>query len=71
MYGEGIDKLEELVSVGVELKIINKGGAWLSYKDFKTQGKDAFKQVLQDNPEFAFELENQIKAALNDKNKQN
>ena len=71
VYGEGIDKLEELVSVGIELNVINKSGAWLSYKDFKTQGKDAFKQVLQDNPEFAFELENQIKAALNDKNKQN
>jgi recombination protein RecA len=64
VYGEGIDKLEELVTVGVELKVITKGGAWLSYKDFKAQGKAAFKDILKDNPEFAQEIEGQIKEAL-------
>jgi recombination protein RecA len=64
VYGEGIDKLEELVTVGVELKVITKGGAWLSYKDFKAQGKAAFKDILKDNPEFAKEIEGQIKEAL-------
>lgn len=69
VYGEGIDKLEELVTVGIELKIINKGGAWLSYKDAKTQGKDAFKKLLQDNQEFADVLEQEIKTAINGKSK--
>jgi recombination protein RecA len=68
VYGVGIDKLEELVKVGVDLEIIKKGGAWLTYKDTKVQGKDALKQLLSDNQEFATELENIIKQAINGKN---
>jgi len=65
MFGEGISKTGEIVDLGVELGIIKKSGSWFSYNDTKlAQGRDATKQVIQDNPELAEELEAQIKEAL-------
>ncbi len=65
MYGEGISKNGELVDIGTEMGIIKKSGSWFSYKDAKlAQGRDAVKQLLNDNPELAEELEKQIKEAV-------
>src|SRR5690606_16081473 len=61
MYGEGISKIGELIDLGVELNILTKSGSWFSYGDSKIgQGRDSVKQFLQDNPEFAEEIENKI-----------
>jgi recombination protein RecA len=66
MYGEGISKVGEIVDLGVEHNIIKKSGSWFSYGDTKLgQGRDGVKQLMQDNPELADELENKIKDALN------
>lgn len=68
MFGEGISKSGEIVDLGAELGIIKKSGSWYSYNDTKLgQGRDASKQVIQDNPELAEELEGLIFAALKDK----
>ena len=65
MYGEGISKLSEIVSLGVELDIIQKNGAWFSYKEDKIgQGKEAVKAYLNVNPILKEEIENQIKSLL-------
>ena len=65
MYGEGISKLSEIVSLGVELDIIQKNGAWFSYKEDKIgQGKEAVKAYLNVNPILREEIENQIKSLL-------
>ncbi|HLU17194.1 MAG TPA: recombinase RecA [Edaphocola sp.] len=65
MYGEGISKIGELIDLGVELNILTKSGSWFSYGDSKIgQGRDSVKQFLQDNPEFAEEIENKIREAL-------
>lgn len=62
MYGVGIDKLSEIIDLGSEMKIIEKTGAWYSYKGSKIgQGKEAAKQVLESNPEVLAEIENEIK----------
>ena len=65
MYGEGISKVGEIVDLGVEHNIIKKAGSWFSYGDTKLgQGRDAVKQLIEDNPELAEELEGKIKAIL-------
>ena len=55
MFGEGISKYGELVDLGVEHNVIQKSGSWFSYEGSKlAQGRDATKQMLQDNPELWF-----------------
>lgn len=66
MFGEGISRSSEIIDLGVEYGIIKKSGSWFSYNDAKlAQGRDAAKKVIEDNPELADELEEQIMAALN------
>ena len=65
MFGEGISKSGEIVDLGVEYGIIKKSGSWFSYGDTRlAQGRDAVKQLMQDNPELADELESKIMAAI-------
>ena len=65
MYGEGISKTGEIVDLGVDHEIIQKSGAWYSYKDAKiAQGREAAKQFFADNPEAAAEVEMAVKAKL-------
>ena len=61
----GISKSGEIVDLGVEYGILKKSGSWFSYGDTRlAQGRDAAKQVMQDNPELADELEQKIMAAI-------
>ena len=65
MFGEGISKAGEILDLGVDYGVIDKSGSWFSYNGSKlAQGRDAAKQVIQDNPELAEELEQQIMEAL-------
>lgn len=65
MFGEGISKLGELIDYGVKLDIIDKSGAWFSYKDTKlAQGKENSKIFLSDNPNIAKEIEDKIKEQI-------
>ncbi|MBO4738153.1 MAG: recombinase RecA [Bacteroidales bacterium] len=69
MYGKGISKSGEIVDLGVEYDIVKKSGSWFSYNDTKLgQGREAVKQIVEDNPELAEELENKIKEAIANKN---
>ncbi|MBZ4672443.1 recombinase RecA [Deferribacterales bacterium Es71-Z0220] len=63
MFGTGISKEGILIDMAVDSDIINKSGAWFSYKDQKLgQGKENVRNFLKDNPEIAQEIENTIKA---------
>ncbi len=65
MYGEGISKTGEIIDLGVDHGIVKKSGSWFSYGDTKLgQGRDAVKNLLEDNPELMDELENKIKEAV-------
>ncbi|HEY0977458.1 MAG TPA: recombinase RecA [Flavobacteriales bacterium] len=65
MFGKGISKTGEIIDMGVELGIIKKSGSWFAYKDNKLgQGRDAVRQLLEDNQELCDELETLIKAAV-------
>ena len=58
MYGQGISKAGEIVDIGVAEGIIQKSGAWFSYKDARiAQGRDNCKKFLLDNPEVMDEIE--------------
>ena len=65
LFGVGINKVGELLDLGVDFDIINKSGSWFSYNETKLgQGRDATKQVIADNPELADELEAKIAEAM-------
>lgn len=61
MYGSGISKSGELIDLGVEQGIIKKSGSWFAYGDTKLgQGRDAVKNLFEDNPELSAEIEEKI-----------
>ena len=62
MFAEGISKTGELVDIGVEKKIIDKSGAWYSYKGERVgQGRDAARDFLKNNPAAALEIEAKLR----------
>lgn len=64
LYGEGISREGEIVELGVMHKLIEKAGAWYSYKGEKIgQGKDNAREYLKEHPEMAAEIENKIRTA--------
>ena len=51
--------------MGVEMGIVQKSGSWFSYDSDKLgQGRDAVKQLLNDNPEMAKEIETKIREKI-------
>ena len=65
LFGKGISKTGEIIDMGVELNIIKKSGSWFAYQDNKLgQGRDAVRQLLEDNVELCDELEGKIKEAV-------
>ena len=63
MYGEGISKTGELIDLGVKAGIVDKSGAWFSYKGDKLgQGRENAKIFLRENPSIAEEIETRIRA---------
>lgn len=68
MYGEGISRTGEIIDLGVDLNVIKKSGSWFSYGDTRLgQGREAVKQILNDNPELAEELKAAIIEAMKGK----
>ncbi len=65
MFGEGISGEGELIDYGVKLDIVDKAGAWFSYREHKLgQGKESAKQTLKENSELRREIEEKIREAL-------
>ena len=65
MYGEGVSKIGEIIDMGVNLGIIDKSGAWFSYKGDKIgQGKENVKLLLKNTPELYKEIEKLVREKL-------
>jgi recombination protein RecA len=65
MYGQGISREGEIIDMGSAQGIIEKSGAWYSYKGERIgQGKDNAREFLKGKPELAKEIEDQIRARL-------
>ena len=62
MYGEGISKMGELLDLGVAAGIVDKSGAWISYKGQRIgQGRENAKTFLCEHTELAAEIESAIR----------
>ncbi|MCK9257887.1 MAG: DNA recombination/repair protein RecA, partial [Sulfurospirillaceae bacterium] len=65
MFGEGISREGELVDYGVKLDIVDKSGAWFSYKDKRLgQGRENAKALLKEDKELAAKIEEEIKESM-------
>ena len=65
MYGEGISKTGEIIDLASNIGIIDKSGAWFSYKGEKIgQGKENVKLVLKNNPTMYKEIEEKVRKSL-------
>ena len=63
MYNEGISRAGDILDLAVERDLVEKSGAWYSYKDQKiAQGREATKEFLRENTKVLDELEKQIRA---------
>ena len=61
MYGQGISQTGDLLDLAVANKIVDKAGAWFSYKDAKIgQGRENSKKFLGENPEIAKEIKDKV-----------
>ena len=55
----------EAAALGVQHKLVDKSGAWYSYKGDKIgQGKDNAREYLRENPDIAREIENRVREAV-------
>ena len=65
MYAEGISHASLVLDIAAEANIIEKSGAWYSYKGQKIgQGRENAKLFLKDNPALMSEVEEQVKGVL-------
>jgi len=65
LYGEGVSHEGELIDIGVKEEIVDKAGAWYSYKGERIgQGKDNVRNFLKENPDMAEDIEKQIRDKL-------
>ena len=62
IYGKGISKSGNILDLAVNLNIVEKAGAWFSYKGERIgQGRENAKKYLENNPELMAELEEKVR----------
>jgi len=65
LYGKGIYRMGEVIDLGVKLNLIEKSGAWYSYKGDKIgQGKANAAKFLEENPQISEIIETDIRTEL-------
>jgi recombination protein RecA len=65
MYGEGISKEGDLLDLATNNRVVEKSGAWFSYKGERLgQGRENAKQTLKDQPVMLEKIKNEVKLAL-------
>jgi recombination protein RecA len=65
LYDSGISREGELIDLGVANGMVEKSGAWYSYKSERIgQGKDNAREFLIAHPEISAELDQRLRAAL-------
>jgi recombination protein RecA len=65
LYGEGVSREGEIITLGVKHDLVEKAGAWYSYKGERIgQGKDNVRNFLKENPDIANEIEAAIRSKV-------
>jgi recombination protein RecA len=66
VFGEGISKEGDLIDLGVEHNLIEKSGAWYSYKSERIgQGRENAKQFLRENQDIFKRIDSELRKQLN------
>jgi recombination protein RecA len=61
LFNEGISRIGSIIDMGVDMQIIEKKGAWFSYKNQRLgQGREAVREELKKNSALADEIEKLI-----------
>lgn len=64
LYGKGISKEGNILDLAADLDIVNKSGAWYSYKDIRLgQGRENSREFLLENPDLMAEIERLVREA--------
>jgi recombination protein RecA len=64
MFNEGISKIGEILDLGVEKNVVEKSGAWYTYKGERIgQGREQSKTFLRGNPAISKEIEDRVREA--------
>jgi recombination protein RecA len=65
IYGEGVSKEGDLVDLGVQHNLIEKSGAWYSYKSERIgQGRENAKQFLRENADICKKIDTELRKQL-------
>ena len=65
LYGKGISKASELITMGVNFGVVEKSGSWFSYNgDRIGQGSEKAIRFLEENPTIAQEIEEKIREKI-------
>ncbi len=65
MYGEGISREGDLLDLAVVQRVVEKSGAWFSYKGERLgQGRENSKQTLKENAEMLKRIEREVKVKM-------
>jgi len=64
LYNEGISKSGDLVDLATNLGMVKKSGAWFTYDEDRFQGREQFKQKLNEIPVMYEKLSNEVKTKL-------
>lgn len=62
MFGQGISVEGDILDLATKLEIVQKSGAWFSYKENRLgQGRENTKEFLRNNPDMLFEIEQTVR----------
>lgn len=65
LFGKGINRIGEIIDAATDMGILKKSGSWYSYQGNNIgQGRDAVRDLLEDNPELADEIAQQVMEQL-------
>jgi recombination protein RecA len=64
LYNEGISKSGDLLDVAVNFGIIKKSGAWFTFDEDRYQGREQFRQKMNESPELYSKVEKEVKIKL-------
>jgi recombination protein RecA len=64
LYNEGINKIGDLIDLGVNIGIIKKSGAWFTYGEDRFQGREQMKNKLIEYPEVLDKLANEVRVKI-------
>lgn len=68
LFNEGISRAGSIIDMATEYNIVDKKGAWFSYKGQRLgQGRESVREVLKEKPQLLEELENLIIACIKEK----